>query len=85
MNGNSIAIIEVKTRIHPNFVKELAEKRLEKFRKFFPKYNKYKVYLGIAGFSFSKKVQEEAKKYGIGIVRQVGNALEINTKALKAY
>jgi hypothetical protein len=83
-NGNSVAIIEVKSRIHPNFVKEFAEERLKKFRKYFPQYSKYKTYLGIAGFSFSKKVLEEAEKYGIGIVRQAGKSVEMNSSKLKA-
>jgi hypothetical protein len=39
LNGESIALIEVKNRIHPSFVKELAEERIEKFRKFFPEYS----------------------------------------------
>jgi len=84
-NGNSVALIEVKNRIHPNFVKKLAKERMSKFRKFFPEYNGYKVYLGIAGFSFSKPVLAEAKKYGVGIIRQVGNGVEIDATGLKAY
>jgi hypothetical protein len=85
VNGKSVAIIETKNRIHPKFVKDFAEERLPKFRKFFPEFSKYKSYLGIAGFSFSKKVLEEAQKYGIGVVRQVGNSIEIEAGHLKAY
>jgi len=85
INGDSIALIEVKNRIHPKFVRELAENRIEKFKKFFPKYKKFKTYLGIAGFSFSKKTTEEAKRYGIGLVRQVGDSVEIRAERLKVY
>jgi len=84
-NGSSIALIEVKNRIHPNFVKELAEERIEKFREFFPKFKKYDVYLGIAGFSFSKEVLDQASRYGVGIVKQVGEGVEIEAGNLKAY
>ncbi|MDR3011707.1 MAG: hypothetical protein LBU70_00635 [Chitinispirillales bacterium] len=84
-NGKSVAVIEVKNRIHPNFVTELAEKRLAKFRELFPLYKNHKVYLGIAGFSFSKAVLERAQKYGIGVIRQVGKTIEIETEHLKAY
>jgi len=31
VNGDSVALIEVKNRIHPKFVKELAEERIKKF------------------------------------------------------
>ena len=85
LNGNSIALIEVKNRIHPNFVKELAEERIEKFRKFFPEYNDYSAYLGIAGFSFSDEVLDRASSYGIGIIKQVGNGIEVKTDNLRAY
>jgi hypothetical protein len=85
VNGNSIALIEVKNRIHPKFVRELAEERVKKFREFFPKYKKFQTRLGIAGFSFGKKVMEEAEKYGIGLIRQVGDSVEIRAERLKVY
>jgi len=84
-NGNTLALIEVKNRIHPDFVKKLAEERMSKFRKYFPMYKGYDVYLGIAGFSFDKAVLEEAKKYGVGIIKQVGDGIEVNAKDLRAY
>jgi hypothetical protein len=85
VNGNSIALIEVKNRIHPKFVKQFAEERVKKFREYFPIYKNFKTRLGIAGFSFSKKVMEEAKKYGIGVIRQVGDSVEIRAEKLKVY
>jgi len=85
VNGDSIALIEVKNRIHPDFVKELAEKRIEKFREFFREFENYKVYLGIAGFSFSDEVLDRASAYGIGVVKQVGNSVEINAERLRVY
>jgi len=85
VNGKSVAIVETKNRIHPAFVRKLVEERLPKFREFFPEFSKYKAYLGIAGFSFSKKVLEEAKKYGICIVRQVGDSIEIEAGNLRVY
>jgi hypothetical protein len=84
-NGNSVAIIEVKNRIRANFVKKLAEERIKEFRKYFPEYKGYYVYLGIAGFSFGEDVLEEARKYGVGIIRQVGDGIEIDAKGLRAY
>ncbi|MDR1812648.1 MAG: hypothetical protein LBQ87_07465 [Candidatus Fibromonas sp.] len=84
-NGNSVAIIEVKNRIRANFVKKLAEERIKEFRKYFPEYKDYYVYLGIAGFSFDTDVLEEARKYGVGIVRQVGDGIEVDATGLKAY
>jgi hypothetical protein len=84
-NGNSVAIIEVKNRIRVNFVKKLAEVRIKEFRKYFPEYKGYDAYLGIAGFSFGEDVLEEARKYGVGIIRQVGDGIEVDATGLKAY
>jgi len=85
LNGDSIALIEVKNRIHPDFVDIFAMERVEKFRKFFPRYKDYRAYLGIAGFSFSDEVLDRAGRYGIGIVKQVGEGVEIKADNLRAY
>jgi hypothetical protein len=85
LNGESIALIEVKNRIHPDFVKEFAEERVEIFRKFFHEFSDYNAYLGIAGFSFSDEVLEQASRYGIGIIKQVGEGVEIAAANLRAY
>jgi hypothetical protein len=85
VNGKSIAIIEVKNRIHPGDVRKFAEERIEKFRIFFPEFKRHKAYLGIAGFSFSKAVLEEAKKYGMGVIKQVGKSIEVEAANLRAY
>ena len=85
VNGNCVALIEVKNRIHPDFVIEFAEKRIEKFREYFHEFDNYDVYLGIAGFSFSDEVLDRASAYGIGIVRQVGEGVEIEANNLKVY
>jgi hypothetical protein len=85
VNCQSIAVIEVKNNIRSDFIWKLVNDRLPVFRRFFPEYNDRKAYLGIAGFSFSKKVLEQADKYGIGIIRQVGDSVEVKTDNLKAY
>jgi hypothetical protein len=85
INGKSVALIEVKNRIHPNFVEELAIEKIAKFRNFFTNYKDHRVYLGVAGFSFCDDVLEKAKKYGVGIIRQVGKTIEIEEEHLKAY
>ena len=85
VNGKSVAVIEAKSRIHPKFIKELATEKVSQFRRYYPEYKNYKLYLGAAGFSFDGSVIEEAKKYGVGVIRQVGESLEINDNDLKDY
>jgi len=85
LNGDSIALIEVKNRIHPDFVDKFAAERIEKFRKYFQEFSNYRTYLGIAGFSFSDEVLARASRYGIGIIKQVGEGVEISADNLRAY
>jgi len=85
VNGDTVAIIEAKNRVHPDFVKELVTVKLEQFRSFFPEYANYKVYLGIAGLSFDKTVAKKAHEYGVCMVRQDGKAIEIDADGVKVY
>jgi len=84
-NGDTIAIIEAKNRVYPSFVEELVTQKLTRFRKFFPVYANYRIYLGVAGLSFDDSVIEEANKFGVGIVRQDGKSIEVNTEGIKVY
>jgi len=84
-NGSSVALIEVKNRIHPDFVTEFVQERVKKFKELYPQYNDCNIYLGIAGFSFDDKVLIRAKENGIGIVKQAGDSVEIEAENLKAY
>jgi hypothetical protein len=85
VNGDTIAIIEAKNRVHPNFVEELATQKLTQFRKLFPEYANYRIILGVAGLSFDDSVVEEANKFGVGMVRQDGKTVEINAESIKVY
>jgi hypothetical protein len=85
VNGKVTALIEVKNRIRPDFVEDIAEKKLVDFKKYYPEYIKDKIYLGIAGFSFEEGVLKDAEDRGIGIIRQVGKSIEMSKYSLKAY
>jgi hypothetical protein len=85
VNGDTIAIIEAKYRIHSNFVEELVNKKLKQFRRFFPVYQNHSAYLGIAGMSFDKSVVENAKKHGVAIIRQKGKHAVVDSMPTKVY
>jgi hypothetical protein len=53
-------------------------KRIEKLRELFPEFKNLKAYLGIASFSFSDEVLEKARECGVGIIRRVGNHIEMD-------
>jgi hypothetical protein len=85
VNGDSVAIIEVKYRIHPNYVETLVTEKLQQFRKHFPTYNNHAVYLGIAGLSFSERVIKDAKEHGVAIIRQDGQKAVVDSLPTKTY
>ncbi|MDR0643845.1 MAG: hypothetical protein LBG05_02865 [Treponema sp.] len=85
VNNEAVAIIEVKHRVHTSLLEEMVEKKRAQFRAFFPEYKDYLLYLGVAGLSLEETVVEEARKYGIGVVRQDGDVVEDYAVPLKAY
>jgi hypothetical protein len=48
-------------------------------------YAKYKFYLGICGLSFNKQAEDAANKFGVGMLKLNGDAVEIRDKNLKVY
>ena len=83
-NANTVCIVEVKYRARKDHV-ELLLKKVAKFRIQFPAYANHKIFLGIGALSFEDGVENMAKEYGIGIMRQNGDAVEIDDTDLKAY
>jgi hypothetical protein len=84
-NGNSIALIECKYKAHEKDVKKLIEKKVDSFRMFFPDYKDYKIYLGIASFSFYDELENYAKENGVAVLKQKGGIMQIDDSNLKIY
>jgi len=84
-NGKAVALIEVKYKARVEDVKEIVEKKVPNFRLLFPQYAKYKMYLGIGSFVLRDRIIQEAKKLGIGLLKQVGETVEYKTNRVKAY
>jgi hypothetical protein len=84
-NGDCIALIEVKHKVHPADIEKLKTKKVENFKKLFPDYADYAYYLGIGGMSIPAEVAEAAQVEGIAVLRQVGELMEIEASSIKAY
>jgi len=84
-NGKSIALIEAKYKANLKDVKEMVEKKVPNFRLLYPEYAKHKLYLGIGSLVLKDRVIQEAKKLGIGLMRQRGDAVEYKTDWVRAY
>jgi hypothetical protein len=84
-NGNCVALIEIKHKVHPNDIEKLKTKKIENFKILFPQYKNYKVYLGIGGMSVPKDIAEMALSQGIAVLRQKGEIASIEAENLKVY
>ena len=82
VNGESIAIIEVKYKVHENDVKKL-DKKIETFKDLFPEYSNLKLYAGIAGFKVYKKAKEYAKEKGYFILQRKGDIVQTYAPSLR--
>ncbi|GAB6391232.1 MAG: hypothetical protein MdMp014T_0605 [Treponematales bacterium] len=85
VNHDAVALIEAKHRVRKAFPEEMAVEKVAAFRSLFPEYKDYKLYLGIAGFSMDGEVEDEAKRLGIGLLKQDGDAVKAVDIPLKAY
>jgi len=83
-NGNAVAIIEIKYNADKEDVEQTLQK-VEVFKKLFPQYQNYDIYLGLATLSIDEKAEKEAIKQGVGIIKQVGDTMVINDKNLKVF
>ena len=82
VNGSSVAIIEVKYKIHPNDVDKL-EKKIQNLKKL-PQYRGYEVYAGVAGFKIPDEVIEKALQRGYFVLQRKGDVIQTYTNLLKA-
>jgi len=84
-NGDSIAVIEVKYKVHPNDIKKV-KRKIENYRYLFPRDSNFKLYGAIAGFYIPSDAIEEAEKSGFFVLKRKGELIEtINRENLKVF
>jgi hypothetical protein len=76
-NCSSVAILEIKYKAEKEDVEQVI-KKADTFKKLFPEYKDYAIYLGLAGLHIDKRAEKEAIKQGVGIIKQVGKNMVIN-------
>jgi len=74
VNGNTLALIEVKYKVHPNLIEKLPTK-IEHLR-LMPSYKNYKIYAGVAGFNVPEDVISLAKEKGYFVLQRKGDIIE---------
>jgi hypothetical protein len=84
VNGNSVALIEVKNRARLTSLDQL-EKQLKLYRAAFPEHASYKLYGGIAGLSVPEETIEEAHKRGMFVLKQKGDVFAVDAQAMRSF
>ena len=87
-NGDSVAVIEVKHKPHPNDIENFATRKLPSFRKSLPEFTNYKIYGGIAGMAFPATLKKQAEDLGLIALTQDGGRIRtLNSEGFtpKAY
>jgi len=84
INGSTVVIIEVKYKAGLDDVGKTFSK-LHTYRKNFPMFDGYKIYLGLASFSFSKAMRLRAEKEGIVLIQQRGEKIEVISENIRAW
>lgn len=84
INGQSVCIIETKFKAHVNDIPKVLTKPAA-FRSNFPDYKNYNIYLGLSSLTFYDVLEDELKKNGIAIIKQVGDKVVIWDEELKTY
>ena len=81
VNSDSVAIIEIKHKAHPNLIDDMLERKLPNFRILFPFYQKQKLYGVIASMVSNNKLIEKAKDAGLFFLTQQGqHVILVNDK-----
>ena len=83
-NGDSIGIIEVKTRANPHYLN--IEKKVNDFKESFPQYKDYKFYFGVGTMSTKNdELFEFCSNKGIFLLGQNGDHIELINEKVRAF
>ena len=75
-NENHILVVEVKSSLGVNDVKQLV-KDLNQFRQFFPEYSQKQLYGAVAGIEVEEGADRYAYRQGLFVLAQAGEAVSI--------
>lgn len=85
VNGNALALIEVKSKAHLNLVDNMIDKKIPNLRKLFPMFKGYKVYAGIASLVTYPELIKKTTEKGLFLLTQHGKHLEIVSPSLYTF
>lgn len=77
INGDSLAVIEVKAKAHINDLEKMISRKMANFPKLFKIYKDYHIYAGIATLVTNETLIEKAKELGLFLLTQQGEHMAI--------
>jgi hypothetical protein len=83
-NGNSLAIVEVKYKVHPSALEQL-EQHIKSHRMLYPEYASYQLYAGIAGLSVPSEMVKQAHQKGFFVLKQHGDVMVVDSEHMRMY
>jgi len=82
-NGDAIAVIEVKYKVHLNDLDKL-DRKVANFKKLFPIYKQYKLYGGLASFHINDDAKEAILQRGYFMLQRKGDMIKtVASESLK--
>ena len=84
-NTDVIVLVEVKYKFKARHVKKFVETQIPNYKILFPRKKNYKIRGAIAAFTFEKKAIELANEYGLFILTQSGENIEVLKEGTKIY
>lgn len=76
-NGDTMIIVEVKYKLHPDDVTDFANRKLPNFKPLFPEYENKQVIGAVAGMSVPTDSYELATKHGLLVLTQSGENIAV--------
>ena len=85
INGQCVALIEVKYNAHPQELHDLAVKKVNHFRQDHQTYKNHKLYFGIASMTTNPELITNAEKEGLFLLTQKGDHLVLANSQVKTF
>jgi chromosome segregation ATPase len=76
VNGQHIAIIEVKYKAHHNDLEKLLTKKINNFKILFPQYTGFEYHLALASLNINDDLKQSALKSGVIVLQRNGDIME---------
>ena len=84
-NGKHVMIMEVKYKAHPDEVGDLAIRKTESFRKFYPQYKNHELHFGIASKITNDTLIKSARKEKIFLITQQGDHITVANGQVRTW